>query len=97
MLHLSKLVPVNVRSQLVTLLCRLSAGAIAAVVVSNVPMSNMLLVLACPFSHLLLGHGRRKYEAGGSSHAPVSSTAPAMQGGVSQVSRQEPMISLDWE
>ncbi|HXF59988.1 MAG TPA: hypothetical protein VNK95_00140 [Caldilineaceae bacterium] len=50
----------SVRSWLVPALCLLVVVALAAVFLFRVPVGNLLiflLVLACPLSHLLLGHG----------------------------------------
>lgn len=60
MLQLSNLFPVSTRKWLTPTLCLLVVGALAAIFLFHVSVSNlllMLLVLACPLSHLLLGHG----------------------------------------
>lgn len=60
MKSLSNRLPARMRPWLLPTLCFLIAGALAAVVVFDVPASKLLLwalVLACPLSHLLMGHG----------------------------------------
>lgn len=72
--HLSSRFPSSVRNWLVPALCLLVVGAMAAIFLFNVPVSNlllMLLVLACPLSHLLLGHGAH------SGHDPAEHQHPA--------------------
>lgn len=66
MLEFSRLFSANVRTWLVLALCLLIVGALAAIFLFNVPVSNLLLVLvalACPLSHLLLGHGGHSHSA----------------------------------
>jgi hypothetical protein len=60
MSFLRDLVPARLRTWLLPALCLLIAGALAAVFMFNVPVDRLLLwtmVLVCPLSHLLFGHG----------------------------------------
>lgn len=71
MLQLSRLFPAAARNWLVPALCLLAVGALAAVFWLDMPVSKLLLVLlalACPLSHLLLGHGTH----GGHGHSAES-------------------------
>lgn len=60
MVHLFDGISAQVRPWLVVSACLIVAGAVAAVWLMEVPIGSVLLallVLACPLSHLLLGHG----------------------------------------
>lgn len=84
MLHLSSRFPSSVRNWLVPVLCLLVVSALAMVFLLDVPVSNlllMLLVLACPLSHLLLGHGA--YGHAGHDRAEHQHPAGARQPGES--------------
>lgn len=79
MLQLSKLFPAAARTWLVSALCLLVVGALAAIFLFNVTVSNlllMLLVLACPLSHLLLGHGGHGHSAESAHQHAATPTAP---------------------
>lgn len=61
-------------------LCLLTAGALAAIFLFDVPASKLLLwvfVLACPLSHLLLGHGGHGSSPESDHHHPTTSAAVA--------------------
>lgn len=88
MLQLSKLFPAAARNWLAPALCLLVVGALGAIFLFNVPASNlllMLLVLACPLSHLLLGHGahghaghhQAEHQHPAGAHHPEASTPAA--------------------
>lgn len=60
MLQLSKRFPIHMRTWLTPALCLLVVGALAAIFLFDVAISQVLLVilvLACPLRHLMLGHG----------------------------------------
>lgn len=60
MLQLDKYVPVRFKTWLAPALCLLVVGALVAVFLFDVSVSTLLLVtlaLACPLSHLFMGHG----------------------------------------
>ncbi len=88
MKSLSDWFPPLMRVWLLPAACLLIAGALAAVILFDVPASRLLLwalVLACPLSHLLMGHGGHgsSHESGHSTH-----TIPAA------VARQETDVNL---
>lgn len=79
MARLDSLIPARVRFWLLPALCPVIAGALAAVFVFDVPASKLLwwaLVLACPLSHLLMGHGGHSGQGGGHESGHVHSTGP---------------------
>lgn len=91
MAFLSNLFPARMRVWLLPALCVLVVAALAAVFVWEVPVSRLLLwalVLACPLSHLLMGHGGH---GGHDAHATQSTGgegAPAIPGNSWVSSRQ---------
>jgi hypothetical protein len=79
MVHLARLFPIVARNWLIHALCLLVVGALAAVVWLDVPASKLLLVLlalACPLSHLLLGYGGLRHSAESAHQQVATSPAP---------------------
>lgn len=75
MKYLSERLPANMRGWLVPALCVLLASGAAAVFLFGVPVSKlllMLLLLACPLSHLLLGHGGHGHSADAPRHSATA-------------------------
>lgn len=92
MLHLSKRFPLHMGTWLVPALCLLMAGALAAIFLFDVAVSQVLLVmlvLACPLSHLLLGHGGH---GGHGSHGHGMAATPTAPG-VSDVPPSDSALS----
>jgi hypothetical protein len=73
MLRLFESFSVRARPWLVIAGCLLIAGAILAVWFLDIPARNwllLLLVLACPLSHLLMGHGEHNHQAHDDASGP---------------------------
>lgn len=75
---LNNVIPPRFKHWLLPAFCLLMAGAIAAVFLFDVSVSKLLLLmllLACPLSHLLLGHGGHGNSAETSHHHLASADA----------------------
>lgn len=85
MLQLPKALSVATRPWVVVTLCLVAAGSLAAVFLFDVPTNRLLLVLmvlVCPLSHLLMGHGGHGHTEHGHAteaphHHPATPATPA--------------------